>query len=80
MFQMTQLLNMMPSGNSLLAQWLGLHASTAVGTGLIPGWRTKILKATWPRGKKKKKQCLHNNQQVHNGGKIVFAEKITFPP
>ena len=77
---MTQLLNMMPSGNSLVAQWLGLHASPAVSTGLIPGWRTKILKATWPRGKKKKKkQCLHNNPQVLNGGKIVFAEKITFP-
>ena len=26
-------------------QWLGLHASTAGGTGLIPGWRTKILNA-----------------------------------
>ena len=52
MFQMTQLLKIVPSGNSLVAQWLGLHASTAVG--LIPDWRTKILKATWPREKKKK--------------------------
>ena len=54
MFQMTQLLKIVPSGNSLVAQWLGLHASTAVGTGLIPDWRTKILKATWPREEKKK--------------------------
>ena len=30
-------------GNSLALQWLGLHASTAGGTGSIPGWGTKIL-------------------------------------
>ena len=78
MFQMTQLLKIVPSGNSLMAQWLGLHATTAVDTGLIPGWRTKILKATWPR-ENKKKQCLHNNHQVLSGRKIVFAEKIIFP-
>ena len=78
---MTQLLKIVPSGNSLVAQGLGPQVSTAVGTGLIPGWRTKILKATWPREKKKnkKKQCLHNNHQVLSGRKIVFAEKIIFP-
>ena len=27
---------------SLAIQWLGLHASTAVGPGSIPGWGTKI--------------------------------------
>ena len=27
------------------SQWLGLHASTAEGTGLIPGWGTKIWHA-----------------------------------
>ena len=32
----------MDIGNSLVVQWIGLHASTAGGTGLIPGWRTKI--------------------------------------
>ena len=30
---------------SLVIQWLGLHASTAGGTGLIPGQGTKILRA-----------------------------------
>ena len=29
-------------GTSLAVQWLRLHTSTAVGTGLIPGWGTKI--------------------------------------
>ena len=30
-------------GTSLAVQWLRLRASTAGGTGLIPGWGTKIL-------------------------------------
>ena len=34
-------------GNSLVVQWLQLHVFTAGGLGLIPGWRTKILKAVW---------------------------------
>ena len=33
------------TGNSLVVQWLGLHASTAGGPGLIPGWGTKIPRA-----------------------------------
>ena len=40
-------------GNSLVVQWLGLHNLTAKGLGLIPGWRTKVLKATW-HGQKKR--------------------------
>ena len=31
--------------DSRAVQWLGLHASTAVGTSLIPGWGTKISQA-----------------------------------
>ena len=31
---------------SLAFQWFRLHASTAGGTGLIPGWGTKIPHAT----------------------------------
>ena len=31
-------------GNSLVVQWLGLHASTARGPGSIPGQGTKIHK------------------------------------
>ena len=48
-------------GSYLAGQWLGLRASTAGGTGSIPGWRTmgskgtKILQATqW--GKKRGKR------------------------
>ena len=43
-------------GNSLLVQWLGLHASTAGSPGLISGWGTKILQAANLDQKKKKKQ------------------------
>ena len=30
-------------GNSLVVQWLGLHAFTAKSVGSIPGWGTEIL-------------------------------------
>ena len=30
-----------------MVQWLGLYTSTAGGTGLIPGWGTKIPPAMW---------------------------------
>ena len=40
-------------GNSLLVQWIGLHASTAKGASLVPGWGTKILNATGPKKRKK---------------------------
>ena len=40
---------------SLVVQWLRLRASTAGGTGLIPGRGTKIPHAA-QRGKKKKKK------------------------
>ena len=39
-------------GNSLVVQWLGLHAFTAEGLGSIPGQRTKIPQAA-SRGQKK---------------------------
>ena len=34
------------AGTSLVVQWLKLHASTAVGMGLIPRWGTKVPHAT----------------------------------
>ena len=43
-------------GNSLAVQWLGLRASTAGGTGLMPGWGTKILDAMLQGQKKKRKR------------------------
>ena len=38
-----------------MVQWWGLHASTAGGTGSIPGLGTKIPEAAW-RGQKKEKK------------------------
>ena len=38
-----------------MVQWLRLCASTAGGTGLIPGWGTKIPHAVW-YGQKKKRE------------------------
>ena len=38
-------------GTFLAVQWLTLHASNAGGTGFIPGWRTKIPRATLPKNK-----------------------------
>ena len=37
----------MDIGNSLPVQWLGPDAFTVVDIGSIPGWGTKIAKATW---------------------------------
>ena len=34
-------------GTSLVVQWLRLYTSKAGGTGLIPGWGTKIPYAMW---------------------------------
>lgn len=36
-------------GNSLVVQWLRLHASNAGAVGLIPGQRTKISHALQPK-------------------------------
>ena len=35
------------NGIPLAVQWLGHCASTAGGTGSVPGWVTKIPQATW---------------------------------
>ena len=42
-------------GASLVVQWVRLHASTTEGTGLIPGWGTKIPHATQPNNNNKLK-------------------------
>ena len=46
------------TGHSLVVQWLGLHTSTARGTGLISGQGTKVPQ-TVQRGQKK-----HTHQQL----------------
>ena len=43
------------TGNSLEVQWLRCHTFISEGTGSIPGWRTKILKAMQCSQKKKRK-------------------------
>ena len=42
-------------GDSLVIQWLGIHASTAGGKGSTPGWGTKILHIVWPQASKQTK-------------------------
>ena len=42
----------LPFGTSLVVQWLRLHASTAGGTGSIPGLGTKTLHTAWYDKKK----------------------------
>ena len=55
------LIRLVVLGTSLAVQWLGLHASTAGGKGLIPGRGTKIPHAAWPKEKTATKDwwCLH---------------------
>ena len=50
----------------MVGQWLRLHISTKVNTGLIPSQGTKILHAMWHNQKKKKgtgKRYLHKCAQ-----------------
>ena len=48
------------SWNSLGIQWLGLHASTAVGMGLIPGWGELISCKPYSTAKTKDKKQKDN--------------------
>ena len=57
-YYLMQVLNYYLPGTSLAVQWFRLHASTAGGTGLIPGQGIKIPHTSWCRQKKKKKS-LH---------------------
>ena len=52
-------------GNSLVVQWLGLHASTAGGKGPIPGQGAKILHAAWSGQNKKKKTTIYCLQETY---------------
>ena len=45
-------------GTFLVVQWLGLHASTAGGVGLIPSWGTKTPHAMRHGQKKRKKKKM----------------------
>ena len=50
----TSLFKKISLGNSLVVQWLGLCAFTAMGLGSIPGQGMKILQAAWHSQKIKK--------------------------
>jgi len=50
--------------NSLMVQWIGLHAVTAKGTDLIPGWGAKILQAKECSQKKTKVWCWHKVKHI----------------
>ena len=52
-------------GDSLVVQWLGLCASTAGGSGLIPGWGTidKIPHAMHRGQKKKRENRFHGRPE-----------------
>ena len=60
--------------NSLAVQWLQLSAFTAGGRGLIPGWGTKILQATW-HDRKKKGGGKREREELPNLIKGIYQEK-----
>ena len=68
------------SGNSLAVQWLGLHASSAGGMGLIPGWGTKISHAVWCSQKKKKKKKEARGKYLWRtvSGTVMYLSTIVY--
>ena len=61
--------NISTPGASLVVQWLRPHASTAGVAGSIPGLKTKILRATWPKEEKEKSSVIQyfNSLKMHTG-------------
>ena len=58
-------------GNSLAAQWLGLHASTAGGQDSIPGWELSYHKSHSSAKKKKKREFMGKKKTYMEKGKDV---------
>ena len=52
-----------------MVQWLGLHASSAEGSGLVPGWGTKIPTCLGAPPKKKKVFLNYINVNIESRGK-----------
>ena len=69
-------------GTSLVIQWLIFHTSTLGGTGLIPGWRTKIPHAAQCGPKTRKRLKCHLLAQLcvgmmttqYRGGSILWVQ------
>ena len=57
-------------GNSLVVQWLELHAFPVQGLGLIPGQGAKILQSLWHSQKKKKKRIYRTRPLLVCNNKI----------
>ena len=64
-------IKMPADGNSLAVQWLGLHASTAGGTGLIPRQGTKIPQATLCNQRSKKMSAKFEGITVPPSGILI---------
>ena len=60
---------------SLVAQWLRLHASSARGTGSIPGQRTKIPHAVWPKKIHSKERILPVNTTARIQTMVCFSSR-----
>ena len=45
------------TGNCLVVRWVGLYASTAGGTGLIPSQETKVC--SWKKNEEKKRNLIY---------------------
>ena len=71
-----QLLLTIRGGTSLAVQWLRLLASNAGGAGLIPGQRTKIPLATWP---KKIRRIWHQWARKRGAIALLFTAVPTQP-
>ena len=52
-----------PVGNSLVVQWLRLHAFTARNTSSVPGWGIKIPHASWPKTNKQTTTTKKKNKR-----------------
>ena len=67
-------------GTSLAVQGLGLHASTAAGTGLIPGQGTKIPHAM-RRGHKKKLYFKAGQEKIKHKilSVCLFGPSLSLP-
>ena len=45
------------TGHCLVVRWVGLYASTAGGTGLIPSQETKVC--SWKKNEEKKRNLIY---------------------
>ena len=62
-----------PFGNSLAVQWLGRHAFTAEGMGLIPDQETKISQGVQCSQKKKKSLIFWGPQKIMEAARISLS-------